>query len=72
VEFKEPSLNALNFLVRVDIDSGMDDDYYHVKRLANAACIEVCNQNGWRLPVHQLALHQQQGPLAIEPEAATT
>ncbi len=68
VQFKEAASSSLDLLIMLTVNSEAAKDYYLLKRLIQRACVEICTQESWGIPFHQLTVH---GIGEVQPDAET-
>jgi len=66
VEFSSAGRSSLDYFVRVDLDGSQAFDYAAQRRHLASICVDVCNENGWEIPIAQMKVH-----LAPPPEEGT-
>ncbi len=58
VEFKEAGASSLDYEALIDLRGEVAARYEALKRLAQRALVDACNENGWVIPFTQITLHQ--------------
>jgi hypothetical protein len=64
VEFKHAGSSSLDYAILADFAGSAAPKYQKIDRLIARICVDVCNENGWRIPFTQITLHQA----AVVPE----
>ena len=57
VEFMAAGRSSLDYFVRVDLDGTQATDYAAQRRHLTSICVDVCNENGWVIPLAQMTVH---------------
>ena len=57
VEFMAAGRSSLDYFVRVDLDGSQATDYAAQRRHLTSICVDVCNENGWVIPLAQMTVH---------------
>lgn len=57
VEFMAAGRSSLDYFVRVDLDGSQATDYAAQRRHLTSICVDVCNENGWVIPIAQMTVH---------------
>ncbi|MEM6988662.1 MAG: hypothetical protein AAF499_19330, partial [Pseudomonadota bacterium] len=58
VELKAAGASSLDFVVHISANAEVARRYYLLQRIAQQACVRVCNANGWSIPFPQLTVHR--------------
>lgn len=60
VDFHNAATSSLDYIIFIQADSEIAISRYAIERIAQQACVSVCNQNNWSIPFKQLVVHQGQ------------
>ncbi|HLU47813.1 MAG TPA: hypothetical protein VK116_07005, partial [Planctomycetota bacterium] len=58
VELREAGPSSLDYEIEIDLGGGAAPHYEQVERGAIGILLDAANENGWKIPFHQIALHQ--------------
>ncbi len=58
VELQTAGASSLDFLVYIHAHPSAARRYFQLQRIAQQACVSVCNAKGWSIPFPQLTLHR--------------
>ncbi|MGB1129589.1 MAG: hypothetical protein ACPG4K_06040 [Haloferula sp.] len=58
VQFTSAAASSLDYAILVDCDGSLGSRRNHLKRVIQATCVDICNDQGWGIPFQQITLHQ--------------
>lgn len=67
VEFVSATASSLDYMILADFDGSLAHRYQALERKIQAVSVDVCNEQGWRIPFTQVTVHQAQ---EIQPSVA--
>ena len=56
VEFNEAKIHSLDLKIISVYKGAAAADYYHIERTLRRSVVEICNNNGWKLPYPQMEI----------------
>lgn len=56
-EFAAASACSLDYAILADFDGSMAHRYNALPRKIQSVCVDVCNENGWSIPLPQITVH---------------
>ena len=57
-EFASASASSLDYAILADFDGSLAYRYNALERKIRAICVDVCNENAWKIPFTQITVHQ--------------
>lgn len=61
VYFAQANTSSLDYKIIASFNGKAASDYYAITRALQRYAVEVCNQQGWKIPFSQLVVHTDQG-----------
>ncbi|MBX2883754.1 MAG: hypothetical protein KTR32_27625, partial [Granulosicoccus sp.] len=60
VDFHRAAASSLDYILFIQCDAEIAISRYAIERIAQQACVTLCNKNNWSIPFQQLMVHQGQ------------
>lgn len=57
VDFKQAASSSLDIEISADFTGEAANDYIHIKRVIQRACVDVCTEKRWTIPFNQMVVH---------------
>jgi hypothetical protein len=57
VEFREAGTSSLDYQIYIILNGRAAKAYFRAQRIAQQACVDACNREGWVIPFTQVTVH---------------